>query len=64
MTCHEHSFDRLAGIVLDTIADSLGVNVLTYRHGRNAEGGWDLVAWSEQSSEAMALGTLTTRSSR
>lgn len=41
---------RLASMILDGIGD-LGINVAVYRVGREAEGGWELLAWREDSSE-------------
>jgi len=42
---------RLACHVIDAIADAVGINILTSRIGLNAEGGWELVAWSNASAQ-------------
>lgn len=42
---------RLASRVIDTMADSLGITILTWRHGPNAEGGWMLAAANDATGE-------------
>ena len=45
---------RLASVLIDHVG-MIGVTVLVYRLGQNAEYGWELQAWDENSGERWRL---------